>query len=271
MKSPTPNPPEVQLQDVQVHAAGRRLLQVAQLQVFAGERVALVGANGAGKSTLLALLAALTLPGVQVQGQVMVRGRRVDAASAMNRAQWRAWRAEVGLLMQGLHLVPRLSALDNVLVGASARAGLPAWRSWTRLPPAPLRAEALQALAGLGLAAQAGVRTDRLSGGERQKVAVARLALQRAPLLLADEPTAALDPASAQSVIAELRRLAEGATLVSVVHDATLLPLLADRVIGVADGHIVWDQPRTALDPRALQALYAGTERAPERAWSHRA
>jgi phosphonate transport system ATP-binding protein len=256
MKSPATNPPVVQLDGVRVMVGDRTLLAVEQLQVHAGERVALVGANGAGKSTLLALLAALPLPGAQVQGRVVVLGRRVDAASALSRAEWRAWRAEVGVLMQGLHLVPRLSALDNVLVGALARPGLAAWRSWARWYPADLRAEALQALAALGLAGQAGTRTDRLSGGERQKVAVARLALQQARLLLADEPTAALDPESTARVLAALQRLAAPATLVSVVHDASLLPALAERVVGLAGGRIVFDRPRAALPAAELRALY---------------
>jgi phosphonate transport system ATP-binding protein len=244
------------LEGVRVVAGGRTLLEVEHFSVHAGERVALVGANGAGKSTLLALLAALALPGAVVQGRVEVLGRRVDPGATLSRAQWRAWRAEVGVLMQGLHLVPRLSALDNVLVGALARPGLPAWRSWARLYPGPLRAEGLQALAGLGLAAQAGQRSERLSGGERQKVAVARLALQRARLVLADEPTAALDPASTALVLAALQRQAEQATLVSVVHDATLLPALADRVVGLAGGRIVFDRPRAALAANELRALY---------------
>lgn len=256
MKSPAVLQPVVLLDDVQVRAGGRTLLSVEHFTVHAGERVALVGANGAGKSTLLALLAALALPGAQVSGRVQVLGRRVDPASPLTRAQWRAWRAEVGVLMQGLHLVPRLNALENVLVGALARPGLPAWRSWARLYPAPLRAEGLQALAGLGLAAQATQRTERLSGGERQKVAVARLALQRATLLLADEPTAALDPASTAAVLAELGRLAEAATLISVVHDAALLPALADRVVGLAGGRIVFDRPRAVLDAAQLRDLY---------------
>ncbi|MFN8892884.1 MAG: phosphonate ABC transporter ATP-binding protein [Betaproteobacteria bacterium] len=250
------NPPVLRLEGVQVRASGRTLLQVEQFSVHAGERLALVGPNGAGKSTLLALLAALALPGASVQGRVEVLGRRVDAGAVLSRAQWRAWRAEVGVLMQGLHLVPRLSALDTVLVGALARPGLAAWRSWARLYPAALRTEGLQALASLGLAAQAGQRTDRLSGGERQKVALARLALQRARLVLADEPTAALDPASTALVLAALQRQAAHATLVSVVHDAALLPALADRVVGLAGGRIVFDRPRTALAAAELRALY---------------
>jgi phosphonate transport system ATP-binding protein len=241
------NPPVLRLEGVQVRASGRTLLQVEQFSVHAGERLALVGPNGAGKSTLLALLAALALPGASVQGRVEVLGRRVDAGAVLSRAQWRAWRAEVGVLMQGLHLVPRLSALDNVLVGALARPGLAAWRSWARLYPAALRTEGLQALASLGLAAQA---------GERQKVALARLALQRARLVLADEPTAALDPASTALVLAALQRQAAHATLVSVVHDAALLPALADRVVGLAGGRIVFDRPRTALAAAELRALY---------------
>jgi len=249
-------PAVIRLQGVTVEAGGRVLLQVPELLIRAGERVALVGANGAGKSTLLRLLTGLAVP---ARGEVEVLGRRLDAAAPrpLSRAGWRALRAEVGQVMQGLHLVPRLSALENVLVGALARRDeLPAWRSWTRLYPAPLVGEAEAALARLGLAARAGTRADRLSGGERQKVGLARLMLQRPRLLLADEPTSALDPASTELAAAVLREAASRATLVSVVHHAALLPLLADRVIGLAGGGIVFDRPRAGLDDERLAALY---------------
>jgi len=234
------------LDDVRVEVAGRALLHVPRLQVRQGERVAVVGPNGAGKSTLLRLLAGLV---DATAGDVRVLGRPVHELA----------RHEVGLLMQGLHLVPRLSARENVLVGALARLnGIDAWRSWLRLYPGALVREADAALASLGLADRAGMRADRLSGGERQKVAVARLQLQGPRLVLADEPTSALDPSATRQVCDALRALAEpaGRTLVSVVHDTELLPLLATRVIGIAGGELQWDLPIEALEPGRLEALY---------------
>jgi len=244
----------VELDAVQVCAGERVLLAVPRLRVLAGERVAIVGPNGAGKSTLLRLIGALVQPR---QGQVRVLGRRIEAGMAA--APRRALRRDTGLLMQGLHLVPRLSARENVLVGALARLhGAQALRSWCRWYPRDLVSEAGQALAALDLADRADVRADRLSGGERQKVALARLQLQRPRLVLADEPTAALDPAATLKVCQALRAVVEapGCTLLTVVHDTELLPLLATRVIVMADGCVRWDLPLAELTPALLQALY---------------
>ncbi len=249
--------PVIALRDLVVAAGDRTLLQVPQLEVAAGERVALVGANGAGKSTLLRVLAGSVVP---TAGQVQVLGRAIGPAQrgTMTRAQWRALRAQTGQVLQGLHPVPRLSARDNVLIGALARAdALPAWRSWLRLFPPALRAEADAALQALGLLALADTRADRLSGGERQKLLLARLQLQRAPLVLADEPTAALDPAATLGACRALLQAAAGGTLVSVLHQQALLPVLADRVLGLAHGRIVWDLPVGAVDAALLEALYA--------------
>ena len=253
----------VLLDRVRVEAAARCLLRVPRLEVRHGERVAIVGPNGAGKSTLLRLLAGLLAP---TAGEVRVLGRPAHDLP----------RQEVGLLMQGLHLVPRLSARENVVIGALARLhGADAWRSWLRLYPAALLHEADRALAALGLGEYAGARADRLSGGERQKVALARLQLQQPLLVLADEPTSALDPSATQQVCEALLALAQpaGRTLVSVVHDPELLPVLATRVIGIAGGEIQWDLGMDAMRPERLKELYrprtsevssgAGAARAP--------
>jgi phosphonate transport system ATP-binding protein len=244
----------VWLKDVQVVVGDRVLLDVPLLTIEPGERVAIVGPNGAGKSTLLKLIGALV---VARQGQVQVLGRTIGPGGEA--ADRRALRRDTGLLMQGLHLVPRLSARENVLIGALARlSGAQAVRSWCRWYPQELVAEADAALAALGLADRSGMRADRLSGGERQKVALARLQLQRPRLLLADEPTSALDPVATREVCHALCAVAAvpGRTLLSVVHDLELLPVLATRVIGMAEGWVRWDRPLDAMTPALLQALY---------------
>jgi phosphonate transport system ATP-binding protein len=233
------------------------LLHVDELSITAGERVAIVGPNGAGKSSLLRLIGGMVRA---TCGRVQVLGREIgpEAVSPLSPVQRRALRAEIGQVMQGLHLVPRLSARENVLIGALARLrGADGWRSWARLYPAPLLAEADAALAALGMSERAHSRSDQLSGGERQKVSLARLMLQRPRLILADEPTAALDPAATQLATAALLRAARGGTLLTVLHDRELLPLLATRVLGVARGRIAWDLPVEAVDADALQSLYA--------------
>jgi len=250
-------PAAVQLHQVRVAAGARTLLQVDDLLLLPGECVAVVGPNGAGKSTLLRVLAGTA----RVEhGTVQVLGRAIGAdAQRLTRAQWRALRREVGTVMQGLHLVPRLTARENVLIGALGRLrGAQAWHSWWRRYPEALVAEADAALAALGLQERAQVRADRLSGGERQKVGLARLALQQARLALADEPTSALDPSATAQVCRSLRNTAEttGQTLVTVVHDLDLLPALATRVIGLAQGVVRWDLPLARVDAALLRDLY---------------
>jgi phosphonate transport system ATP-binding protein len=256
MKSLPQADPVVRLERVIVKLTDRVILDVPQLTIAAGEHVALVGANGSGKSTLLRLLAGFVRP---TAGQVQVLGRRFGAESeeTLSRAQWRELRTEVGQVMQGLHLVPRLTARENVLIGALPRMrNVPAWRSWTRLYTAQLRAEAHEALASLGIAGLADVRADKLSGGERQKVAIARVMLQRARLILADEPTAALDPTATHEACRALLQAAAGGTLITVLHHRDLVPRLASRVIGIMEGRVAFDMPAPQIDDGRLDALY---------------
>lgn len=243
--------PVLRIEGLVCRAGGRVTLTVPAFEVAAGERVALVGPNGAGKSTLLRSLVALV---PAAEGRVEVLGTTLAGPARPDAAALRALRARVGHVMQGLHLVQRLSALENVLVGALAR--VPGWRSWLRWYPPEELAAAQAALADVGLAGLARTRCDRLSGGERQKVAIARMLLQRPRLILADEPTASLDPQAAADVCRLLAAAAGGATLVSVVHNPALLPVLADRVVGLRAGRIVFDLPRGEVDEARLAALY---------------
>ncbi|MBL8422072.1 MAG: ATP-binding cassette domain-containing protein [Candidatus Accumulibacter phosphatis] len=241
--------PCLTLDSLLCQAQGRTLLAIDRLTVVRGERLAIVGANGAGKSTLLRLLSGFLPP---ASGALEVLGRRMD--SPLPPRELRALRVEVGQVMQGLHLVGRLSARENVLIGSLGRVS--GWRSWLRCFPADELTRAAGALHAVGLLARADTRADRLSGGERQKVAIARLLLQRPRLILADEPTAALDPAAAAEVCRLLVAAAAEATLISVVHNPSLLPLLADRVIGLRLGRIAFDLPVAQVDERRLVDLY---------------
>ena len=239
----------IELRGVRCTLAGRTVLDIDRLVVGEGERVAVVGHNGAGKSTLLRVLSGFTRP---TAGQVSVLGVRLD--TPLPPARLRALRGEAGQVLQGLHLVPRLSALENVLIGSLGRVS--GWRSWVRRYPAHECERACAALATVGMLDKASMRTDGLSGGERQKVAIARVLVQAPRLILADEPTAALDPAAAQEICRVLGTAAGDATLVAVVHNTALLPLLADRVIGLRQGRVVFDLPQTQVDEVQLAALY---------------
>lgn len=247
------SPPVVQLEQAQVQVKGRTLLQIEKLTIEHGERVAVLGPNGAGKSTLLRLLGGHFVPGARVVGQGQVLGQRLDRG-ALSATDLRHLRAQIGQVMQGLHLVARLSALDNALIGALPR--VPGWRSWVRHYPQHERARAEAALQAVGIASRAMVRADRLSGGERQKVAIARLLMQHPQLILADEPTAALDPAAAEDICRLLAQAANGATLISVVHQPALLPLLATRVLGIAGGRLQFDLALADVSEERLARLY---------------
>jgi phosphonate transport system ATP-binding protein len=185
-------------------------------------------------------------------GSVQVLDHALDAhLTPQNK---RLLRRETGQIMQGLHLVQRLSALENVLIGCLGQLG--GWRTWIRWYSYACTSRAMDALKSVNMLARSQTRADRLSGGERQKIAIARLLVQNPRLILADEPTAALDPAAAADVCQLLARAAKGATLVSVVHNVSLLPLLADRVIGLREGLIVFDLPLHEVSDARLIDLY---------------
>ena len=224
-------------------------MRVDKLRIDQGERVALVGHNGAGKSTLFRLLSGFI---VADEGHVQILQRELH--SRLPASEMRKLRCEVGQVMQGLHLVQRLTAIENVLIGCLGRFN--GWRSWARIYPQSEVVAAFQALGSVGLASNCHMRTDRLSGGQRQKVAIARLLLQRPQLILADEPTAALDPSAAREVCQLMTQAAAGSTLISIVHNPALLPLLADRVIGMKDGFVAFDLPVAAVDEACLEDLY---------------
>jgi phosphonate transport system ATP-binding protein len=248
--------PVVALSAVLCTSAGRTLLDIPQLTVQRDERVAIVGPNGAGKSTLLRVLSGF-MP--VSQGQVQVLGRSLQ--TPLPAVALRELRQEVGQVLQGLHLVARLTALENVLIGGLGQ--VRGWRRWTRQFAPSQHAQAQAALQAVGLSALANTRADQLSGGERQKVAIARLLMQGPQLILADEPTAALDPSAATEVCQLLAQAADGAALLTVVHNPALLPLLAKRVIGLRQGRIAFDLPLAQLGEQQLAELYRAEPNSP--------
>lgn len=241
----------VSLKGVVARAGDRTLLDDINLTILPGERVALVGPNGAGKSTLLKLLTGIVHPS---HGEVQVLGRALHR-HVSNRLL-RGMRAEVGQVFQGLHLVHRLSALENVLLGSLARNR--SLLTWARLFPKAEVARAEAALQAVGMLGKAPMRADRLSGGERQKTAIARVLMQAPRLILADEPTAALDPLASTDIASMLSSLVRqhAMTLITVVHDPGLLSLLAERVIGMQQGKVVFDLPVGDVGDNCLAQLY---------------
>jgi ABC-type lipoprotein export system ATPase subunit len=188
---------------------GLSVLNGADLAVAEGEIIAVRGASGTGKSTLLHCLGLIDRPDA---GSIVLDGEDLTALSDAARARVRASR--IGFVFQGFHLLPEFNALENVLMAARC-AGLD-------LKVATQRAEGLLDEVGLSARRTADVRT--LSGGERQRVALCRALLTRPRLLLADEPTGNLDPATAAVVLDQLLALAreQGASVVLVTHDDSI-------------------------------------------------
>jgi len=239
----------IEIENLEMVIAGRRILKVDSLQIARGEKVAILGRNGAGKSTLLRCLNGFVKP---TAGHIMVNQRTVFPLR--RERDLRPVRAEVGQVLQGLHLVARLSAMENVLVGGLAR--MPRLRSWARIFTTEETQLAQAALNAVGMAHLAEKRADKLSGGERQKVAIARMLMQQPTLVLADEPTAALDPTAADEVCELLVKASEQATLITVVHNVSLVPLLSHRVIGLKAGEVVLDCASSSLTLEQLNSLY---------------
>jgi putative ABC transport system ATP-binding protein len=204
---------------------GLAALDDLTVAVHPGEAVAVLGPSGSGKSTLLNLVAGLDRP---TTGTVTVDGVRVDRLSEAASALYR--RQRIGIVFQFFNLLDDLTVLDNVLLPAQL-AGMPRKRA---------RARADELLSYLGIERHARAFPGRLSGGERQRVAVARALMNRPPLLLADEPTGALDTASGQEVrklLTELNR--DGQTVLLVTHDLALAESCATRTIELVDGRMV--------------------------------
>lgn len=244
----------IKIENLQCMIDGRLLLDIPQLSVVEGERIAIVGHNGAGKSTLLKLLTGFMQP---TSGKLIVLGRSLH--ESIDKVNLRNLRSEIGQVLQGLHQVARLSAIDNVLIGCLGR--YRNWRSLLSLYPSVEIERAYAALEAVGLAMHAQLRADKLSGGERQRVAIARLLMQQPQLILADEPTAALDPGAAADVCKLLVSAAKSAALITVVHSPSLLPMLATRVIGLKQGRLVFDLPIEEISENNLKLLYLTEQR----------
>lgn len=239
----------IDIQNLEMVIAGRRILKVDSLHIAHGEKVAILGRNGAGKSTLLRCLNGFVKP---TAGHIVVN--RHTVFPLRRERDLRLVRAQVGQVLQGLHLVARLSAMENVLVGGLAR--MPRLRSWARIFTNEETQRAQAALKAVGMAHLAEKRADKLSGGERQKVAIARMLMQEPELVLADEPTAALDPTAADEVCELLVKATENSTLITVVHNVSLVPLLSQRVIGLKAGEVVLDCASHELTQAQLDHLY---------------
>ena len=197
------------------------------MDISPGESLAVMGPSGSGKSTLLNLVAGLDRPS---GGEVTVGGERIDKLSETGLARFR--RRQIGMIFQFFNLLDDMTVLDNVLLPAQL-AGMPTARA---------RARADELLTALRIGQHQDAYPARLSGGERQRVAIARALVNRPALLLADEPTGALDTATGEEIGELLLDLnSSGQTLILVTHNPDLAARYARRVIEIVDGRVASD------------------------------
>jgi putative ABC transport system ATP-binding protein len=221
--------------------AGRvEALKGINLSLAGGELTLLMGPSGSGKTTLLSVLGCMLSP---TSGSVNIRGRATTGLDAEGLAQVR--RENIGFVFQSYHLFPTLTAAENVRLSLDVRGDR----------CADVRTKARDALATVGLGHKAGSFPRALSGGEQQRVAVARAIVGNPSLILADEPTAALDSENGQAVMTVLAGLAKDPSraMFIVTHDPRIVPF-ADRILRIEDGRIVDDQ-RAGANVCALRPL----------------
>ncbi|KAB2345172.1 ABC transporter ATP-binding protein [Actinomadura rudentiformis] len=220
----------VQLKDVRKEYGETAALAGVSLDVQAGEAVAVMGPSGSGKSTLLNMIAGLDRP---TSGTVVVRGEDITEMGESELARYR--RRRIGMVFQFFNLLDDLPVLENVMLAAQLLG----------TPRKQAQARAMELLDELSIADRRNAYPVVLSGGERQRVGVARALMNRPALLLADEPTGALDSRAGEQVMDLLLDLNQiGQTLLIVTHDERLATRVADRVVAFEDGHVAAEVTR---------------------------
>ena len=225
-------------------AARAVALDGVSLSIAEGEFVALAGASGSGKTTLLNLIGGLDRPD---SGSILLEGYPLEEMSAGQLAELRLWK--VGYVFQSYNLIPVLSALENVEFVMLLQ----------RLPPVERRERALAILDEVGLCGKHNRRPAELSGGEQQRVAVARAIVTHPAVVLADEPTANLDSRTGKSLLATMRKLnrSRGITFLFSTHDRLVMSR-ADRIVHIRDGRVAEEKTRTAGAGGRLRPIDAG-------------
>jgi cell division transport system ATP-binding protein len=215
---------------------GVTALRDVSLSIEPGEFVFVIGATGSGKSTLLKLIYRAEVP---TQGQVIVGGRDI---TRLPRRHVPALRRGMGIVFQDYKLLPHKTAYENVAFALHV----------TGAAPHEIRPRALRALGVVGLEERADAYPHQLSGGEQQRVSIARALVHQPPLLLADEPTGNLDPRTSWEIIQLLSRInLHGTTVVVTTHNKPIVDILRKRVVELAGGTVVRDEDYGLYSPRA--------------------
>ena len=229
---------------------GRLALDGVGLSVAAGEFVVVLGANGSGKSTMLRCIAGILRP---TAGRIEVADLAITGQAGRSLANARM---AIGMIFQQPCLVRRRSVLANVMTGTLGRHRTIA-SALGRLP-ASEQPHALACLDEVGLRNLATQRAGTLSGGQAQRVSIARALAQRPRALLADEPVASLDPQAAQDIMRLLRRASrqDGLAVICVLHQPDIACCYADRIVGLREGRVMFDAAAAGLPSRSVAGLY---------------
>ena len=233
-----------------VYRTGTKALNGVSLTVDEPKVIAIIGPSGAGKSTLIRCINRLVEP---TSGKILLDG--VDIAS-LGRHELRKFRRRLGMIFQEYNLVERLTVMENVLSGRLGYVSF--WQAYRRrYPPDDIRM-AFELLDRVGLTGYENTRADSLSGGQRQRVGIARALMQQPDLLLVDEPTASLDPKTSRQIMRLLVELAHerGTPALVNIHDVGLAQSFTDRVVGLAEGRIVFDGPVDRVTAQVLTDIY---------------
>jgi phosphonate transport system ATP-binding protein len=241
-----------------------QVLRGINLQIEQGEFIGIIGLSGSGKSTLLRCVNRLieaSSGAVWIPRELVGLerdGTRADVLK-LSTAELRLLRRKVGMVFQQFNIIKRLSVIDNVLSGGLGYQ--PAFRSVLRIFSREQERQALTNLKRVGLLDHAYKRADQLSGGEQQRVAIARTLMQRPAIILADEPVSSLDPRLSRVVLDILKRVCreDGITALVSLHTLELTREYADRIIGLKQGQVCFDGSARDLTDRIVESIYQRT------------
>ncbi|MEX0695725.1 MAG: phosphonate ABC transporter ATP-binding protein [Rhodospirillales bacterium] len=227
-----------------------KALKGVSIEVRSDERVALLGRSGSGKSTLMRCINRLVEPD---SGDIVLDDVNI---TRLKGKALRQFRSQIGMVFQEFNLVNRMSVIDNVLCGCAGHVS--AWRCWFRAYSRQDVEKAEGLLQRVGLADQRFKRADELSGGQRQRVGIARALMQEPKLLLADEPTASLDPEIGRGIMELIFEISEKSNIPVLIsmHDVALATQFVERIIALKDGNKVYDGNATSVD---LEDIYKDT------------
>jgi phosphonate transport system ATP-binding protein len=241
---------------VKRYGNGAPVLKGLDLTVEERSVTAVIGSSGAGKSTLLRCINRLVEP---TSGSIRLNEIEL---TGLRGAELRRARRRIGMVFQGFNLLERLTVMENVLAGRLGYVGF--WPAVLRRYPQEDVDRAYALLKRVGLAKYVNTRADALSGGERQRVGVVRALMQKPEILLADEPTASLDPKTAEGIMRLMKELSAELSLPVLmnIHNVTQAQAYAQRIVGLRHGRIIFDGPPDALDDEAFDRIYEGDEEA---------